>query len=233
MSSINKLMVALALAGTLMAPVAALAQTPGAPAGAPPAHTQHAWHRHGHHHGMRMFKGLHLTPEQKAQLHAMMEVQAPAMKANRQAFKQELESVLTPDQKAKRAAMHQRVDWKTAIGLTAQQESTLENLRGQGKHLSHQAVMQALNLTPEQQAKLQQLHAQRKAERGFKALGLTPDQKAQLKSWREARKPAMEQQRKAFVANVDTILNAQQRTKFHQNLAAMKARWQKHNRQQG
>ncbi|MHB2018967.1 MAG: hypothetical protein ACYCW6_18630 [Candidatus Xenobia bacterium] len=169
-----------------------------------------------------LYRNLHLTPEQRAQLHALMEGQHSSMQSYWDDFHAELHQILTPAQEAKLADLKRRLDWQTYVGLTGAQESRLEILRSRQNGVSHRQLVADLNLTPVQRARLQQYVTQRQMERAGRLpdeLGLTADQKTQLRAWKDAHRSLIDAQRRQFLANVDTILNRDQKARFNQNLA--------------
>jgi Spy/CpxP family protein refolding chaperone len=110
----------------------------------------------------------------------------------------------------------------------------------------HEAFAQQFRgiLTPEQQAKLDQMKAQREAYRqnkdwegarkshhnGFASLNLTDAQKAQVKQIREQMRPQMQANREQFRSQVEGVLNADQKAKFEQMLAQRQQQHGRHHR---
>lgn len=95
---------------------------------------------------------------------------------------------LTPDQVSKIQSIqaNARTQRQAIVGNTSLSPQDKRSQLMQLRQNTHQQVMAVL--TPDQQAKLKQLHQQRKAERFDKmsaALGLTPDQQTQIKAIRD------------------------------------------------
>jgi len=112
-----------------------------------------------------------LTPDQKKQ----------QLQALHEQTKQQTNAVLTPDQQAKAAQMHEQgmQKMKQRLGLTDQQEQQLKNLWAQARTQREQ-VLNDTTLTQDQKAaKLADIRANNETQ--LKTI-LTPDQLAKFKS---------------------------------------------------
>ncbi|MHB2020593.1 MAG: hypothetical protein ACYCW6_26955 [Candidatus Xenobia bacterium] len=172
-----------------------------------------------------LFRGLHLTPEQGAQLDSLLADQRNNITSYWNGFRAEVHRILTPAQEAKLAQLKHRLDWQTYVGLTAEQISRFELLQSQQTAVPHRQVVSELRLTPEQQARLAEYEAQREDEshgRIPQVLGLTADQIARVRAWNEGQRSQLEAQQHDFVTCVDTVLSRKQQERFHQNLNEMR-----------
>lgn len=191
MFSIRRAVTGLALAGAIAVPAAAFAQQ-AAPQ--PDAQTgQHERHRGGF---MHRFADLNLSDQQKTQIQQIMQNfrqsrqqgERPDPQAMQQ-LRDQINAVLTPDQRAKLAAE------------TPQAEGS-ERMGGRGHFFK--AELKKLNLTPQQQQKIDQLQSQFKAAH---PQGSAPDPQAR----RQLREQVM------------NVLTPQQRTQMQNDMQQWRA----------
>ena len=139
------------------------------------AAAQPPWGRHGTAPGQRierMTERLDLTPEQQADIRAILETQRVRQDAERAAVREQIDAVLTEQQRAERDARHdRRIERRAAriadrLDLTPEQETALRTALAEKRgnpSLNRSGMRERLSneLTDDQLAELEQMHSQR------------------------------------------------------------------------
>ena len=142
-------------------------------------------------HMARMQQALGLTDEQAAQIKSLREAQRTAMQTSRESNRQQIEALLTPEQKEKFSTMKQRghkrggsermqkrmdkrmTRMQEKLGLSDEQVAQIKSLReaqhtaSQAARDSHRQQIEAL-LTPEQKEKFNAMKQKRGKRGGHK-----------------------------------------------------------------
>lgn len=133
----------------------------------------------------RMQQELGLTDEQTTQIKSLRETQRAAMQASRESNRQQVEALLTPEQKEKFSAMQQKRGGK---------KGKRHGKRGgdrMGKRMD------------------------KRMERMQERLGLSAEQVTQIKALRETQRTAAQASRESNRQQIAALLTAEQKEKFN------------------
>ena len=139
-------------------------------------------------HMARMQQALGLTDEQAAQIKSLREAQRTAMQTSRESNRQQIEALLTPEQKEKFSTMKQR-----------------------GHKRGHKMGKRGKRSGGERMQKRMDKRMTRMQEK----LGLSDEQVAQIKSLREAQHTASQAARDSHRQQIEALLTPEQKEKFN------------------
>lgn len=141
-------------------------------------------------------------------------------------------SAFAADSTARAGKMWQRM--VTRLNLSADQQNQIrptfdaERQAMRDRYTAYQNELKSV-LTPDQMAQLEKNKADRKACRkshthfdgraAWKSLNLTPEQKAQLKAFHQQNRPQIKAERKQYIAQVESALNADQKARFEKMMS--------------